>query len=140
VLLACAVAVAGCEKFGKQLVDMQSLGVALQTKYNRPVKVTVSTRGVLDVVMTQPGAIDTMKFTRSDCSQYAREVAAFAVHHYPQAAALTYVGVSVIEVSDYGPAHVTHTYCTGGGPPSTLPADTEPPDMLKRAETTAPTR
>jgi hypothetical protein len=139
VLFACAVALAGCGTFGEQLQDMQSLIVALQAKYKQPAKVTLNTRGELRIVITQ-AALDTAKFTRADCSDYAVDVARFAMSHYPKPAALTSVDVSVVVAHDYGLVHETETYCSDGGPAGALGPPAEAPDTLKSAGTKAPTR
>jgi hypothetical protein len=108
----------GCGKIGHELMDMQTLVVALQAKYDLPVKVTLNNTGVLRVAMTHATAIDTVKFTRAACGDYADGVARFAIDHYSERAALTAVQVDVIEARDYGLAHTTETYCTGTATPT----------------------
>ena len=139
-LLACASAMPGCGKFGEQFQDMLTLATALETKYNHPVNITVTTDGTLTVVVTQMGAIDSVKFTRAACTDFAQDVARFAANHYARPTTLSYVWVKVVAVTDYGPARVTEDYCTGGGTPASLAPDPETPAILKGAGTDAPPR
>jgi hypothetical protein len=139
-LLACASAMPSCGKLGEQFQDMLSLATAVQAKYNHPVNITVSTNGELTVVVTQMGAIDTVKFTRAACTDFAQDVARFAANHYARPATLSYVWVKIVAGRDYGPAHITEDYCTGGGPPASLAPDAETPAILKGAGTDVPPR
>ena len=122
-LLACTLALPACGKYGQQLLDMQNLVVAVQAKYNQPVKVSLATTGALTLTITQPATMDTVKFTRADCADYAQDIARFAMHHYAQAATLSDISVNVITERDYGIAHMTESYCTGGGAPASLSAE-----------------
>ena len=138
-LLACVVVLPACGKLGQEIQDLQSIASAIQEKYNQPVNVTLNTNGELTVLMTHAAAIDTMKFTRTDCTDYAQDVARFAINHYARPTSLSYVWVRVVEVRDDGPARETSTYCTAGGNRGSLVTDNEVPDILKGAGT-PPTR
>jgi hypothetical protein len=124
--LALALACTSCQ-FGDELKTMNDLVVAMQAKYDRPVNLSLSTNGHLTIRLTQPSPIDTLKFSQATCSDYASDVARFAIRHYAHPDKLSDVRVTVAQVSDFGPAHFTREYCSGEATPNALQPDTAPP-------------
>jgi hypothetical protein len=123
--LTLALACTGCQ-FGDELKTMNDLAVAIQAKYDRPVNLSLGTNGQLTIRLTQPSPIDTLKFSPAACSDYASDVARFAIRHYAHPATLRYVRVTLAQVSDFGPAHFTREYCSGEATPNALQPDTAP--------------
>jgi hypothetical protein len=114
-------------QFGDELKTMNDLAVAIQAKYDRPVNLSLGTNGQLTIRLTQHTPIDTLKFTKADCSNYASDIARFAIRHYAHPKTLSYVRVTLAQITDFGPAHLTREYCSGEATPNALPPDTEPP-------------